>query len=57
MMVTTVAILVASYLLIGVFAGFSILLSVAVLIAIYGLFDPGFETWNAVEQRDSQSVS
>jgi hypothetical protein len=57
MMVTTVAILVASYLLIGVFAGFSILVSVAVLIAIYGLFDPGFGTWNAVEQRDSQSVS
>lgn len=42
MMFVTVGLLVASYLLIGAFAGFSALLAVAVLLAIYGLFDPGF---------------
>lgn len=36
-----VALLVAGYLLIDAFAGFSILLGVGLLFAMYGLFDPG----------------
>lgn len=55
-MVATVGLLVAGYLLIGAFAGFSILLSLAVLLAIFGLLDPGFGTWNARERGDNQSV-
>lgn len=55
-MVTTVGLLVTGYLLIGAFAGFSILLSLGVLLAIYGLLDPGFETWTARELGDNQSV-
>ncbi len=41
-MSAVVALLVASYFLIDAFAGFSILLGVGVLLAIYGLVDPGF---------------
>lgn len=43
-MAAAVTVLAASYLLIDAFSGFSILLSAAVLVAIYGLFDPGFGT-------------
>ncbi len=53
-MSAVVALLVASYLLIGAFAGFSILLGAGVLFAIYGLFDPWFGQWHASE---SQSVA
>ncbi|RWD63563.1 MAG: hypothetical protein EOS60_30425, partial [Mesorhizobium sp.] len=48
-MSAVVALLVAGYLLIDAFAGFSILLGVGVLFAIYGLFDPGFGRWRASE--------
>ena len=41
-MSAVVALLFAGYLLIGAFAGFSILLGIGVLIGIYGLCDPGF---------------
>ncbi|TIR16635.1 MAG: hypothetical protein E5X33_28395 [Mesorhizobium sp.] len=41
-MSAVVALLVVGYLLIDAFAGFSILLGVGVLLAIYGLIDPGF---------------
>jgi hypothetical protein len=41
-MAAAVTLLVAGYLLIDAFAGFSILLGAAILLAIYGLFDPGF---------------
>ncbi|OEC93616.1 hypothetical protein [Rhizobium sp. YK2] len=41
-MSAVVAVLFTGYLLIDAFAGFSILLSVAVLLGIYGLCDPGF---------------
>ncbi|WFU07183.1 hypothetical protein QA648_35360 (plasmid) [Rhizobium sp. CB3171] len=41
-MSAVVAFLFVSYLLIDAFAGFSILLSIAVLLGIYGLCDPGF---------------
>lgn len=42
MMFGVVGLLVANYLLIGVFAGFSVLLSLGGLLAIYSLIDPGF---------------
>ncbi len=41
-MTAVVILLVANYFLIGIFTGFSILLSVGLIIAIYGLFDPEF---------------
>ena len=56
MMVATVGLLVVSYLLIDAFAGFSILLSLAVLFAIYGLLDPWFGTREARELGGNQSV-
>lgn len=46
-MSTVVALLIASYLLIDAVPGFSILLALSVLSAIYGLFNPGFGTWRA----------
>lgn len=52
-----VALLVASYLLIDAFAGFSILLGVGVLFAIYGLFDPGLGRRQAIKLGNNQSVS
>ncbi|RJT32654.1 hypothetical protein D3227_26750 [Mesorhizobium waimense] len=56
-MSAVVALLVAGYLLIDAFAGFSILLGIGVLLAIYGLFDPGLGRWRASELGDNQSVS
>jgi hypothetical protein len=44
-------------LLIDAFAGFSILLGVGVLLAIYGLFDPGLGRWRASKLGNNQSVS
>ncbi|RUW57525.1 hypothetical protein EOA31_37815, partial [Mesorhizobium sp. M4B.F.Ca.ET.049.02.1.2] len=52
-----VALLVAGYLLIDAFAGFSILLGVGVLFAIYGLFDPELGRWKAIKLGKNQSVS
>ncbi|MGJ7042218.1 hypothetical protein J2Y63_005500 [Shinella sp. BE166] len=46
-MSTVVALLIASYLLIDAFPGFSILLALSVLSALYGLFNPGYGTWRA----------
>lgn len=51
-----VVLLGSSYLLIGVFSGFSVLLSIAVLISIYGLFDPGFGRMRTSELGIKQSV-
>ncbi len=56
-MAAVVGLLVAGYLLIGAFAGFSILLGVGLLLAIYGLFDPGFGQWRATELGNHQRVS
>ncbi|RWF30222.1 hypothetical protein [Mesorhizobium sp.] len=56
-MSAVVALLVAGYLLIDAFAGFSILLGVGVLLATYGLFDPGFGRWQASELGKNHSVS
>jgi hypothetical protein len=44
MMVASMTVLSAAYLLIGALVGFSMLLIVAVLMAAYGLFDPTFGT-------------
>ncbi|GCA49447.1 hypothetical protein KGO5_01893 [Sinorhizobium sp. KGO-5] len=52
-----VGLLFTSYLLIDVFEGFSILLSVCVLVATYGLFDPEFGRWRESEIGANQSVS
>lgn len=52
-----VALLVAGYLLIDAFAGFSILMGVGVLLAIYGLFDPGLGGGQASKLGNNQSVS
>lgn len=41
-MVTAVVLVVIAYLAIGAFAGFSVLLGLGILLATYGLFDPGF---------------
>jgi hypothetical protein len=43
-MVAAVTLSGTAYILIGAFEGFSILLGVSVLLAIYGLFDPAFGT-------------
>jgi len=56
-MSAVVALLVASYLLIDAFSGFSILLGLGVLLAIYGLIDPGFGRGRASELGNDQSVS
>jgi hypothetical protein len=55
-MSAVVALLFASYLVIGAFQGFSILLGIAVLLAIYGLIDPRFRRWRAGESGSDQSV-
>lgn len=52
-----VALLVTGYLLIDAFAGFSILLGVGGLLAIYGLINPGFGRWPASELGKNHSVS
>jgi hypothetical protein len=56
-MTVTVALLIAGYLLIGAFLGFAILLSVTVLIGIYGLFDPEIAARPAGGTGDDQNVS
>ena len=56
-MSAVVALLFASYLLINAFQGFSILLGIGVLLAIYGLIDPGFGRWRASASGNSQNVS
>jgi hypothetical protein len=49
--------LVASYVLTDAFPGFSILLGVGVLLAIYGLIDPGLGRGRASELGNHQRVS
>ncbi|TIW01480.1 MAG: hypothetical protein E5V74_14170, partial [Mesorhizobium sp.] len=56
-MSAVMALLVSGYLLIDAFAGFSILLGFGVLLAIYGLCDPGFGRWRASELGKNHSVS
>ncbi len=56
-MSAVVALLVTGYLLIGAFPGFSILLSIGLLLAVYGLFDPGFGMEKAAGPRGNHRVS
>ncbi|MGB4952562.1 MAG: hypothetical protein WBO55_18215, partial [Rhizobiaceae bacterium] len=56
-MSAVIAVLVAGYLLIDASAGFSILLGVGVLLAVYGLFDPGLGRWRVSKLGNNQSVS
>ena len=51
MMVVTIGILSTAYLLIGAFAGFSVLLFAALLLATYALYDPDFGLRSASEER------
>jgi hypothetical protein len=52
-MSAVVAVLFASYVLTDAFTGFSILLGVAALLAIYGLFDPRLGRPSALESDQS----
>ncbi len=56
-MVAAVTLTSTAYLLIGAFAGFSILLGVSVLLAIYGLFDPAFGTKRPNQLKGRRNVS
>ncbi|MCQ0972051.1 hypothetical protein MLD63_16655 [Paracoccus sp. TK19116] len=56
-MVAVGILLVTAYLLIGAFAGFSIVLGVSVLLAIYGLFDPAFGTRETSDVGGRRNVS
>lgn len=56
-MSATVGLLVAGYLMIGAFAGFSALLGMGVVLGLYALIVPGFRTEKRHELRDEQSVS
>ena len=53
MMVMTIGLLSTAYLLIGAFAGFSILLLAAVLLATYALYDPNFGLRAGRQERRS----
>ncbi|MGL4236249.1 RcgA family putative transporter [Tabrizicola sp.] len=55
-MVAVVALSGTAYLLIGAFAGFSILLGVSVLVSIFGLFDPAFGTQQPSKLKGGQNV-
>lgn len=56
-MSAVMTLLVASYLLLDAFSGFSVLLGVGVLLATYGLIDPGFGQGSASKLGNDQSVS
>ena len=56
LMTTAVIFLIIGYLLIGAFAGSSNLLAFAILLAIYGLFDPGFGTQRSIGQGNDRNV-
>ncbi|WP_299913224.1 hypothetical protein [uncultured Paracoccus sp.] len=52
-----IVVLVAGYLLIGAFPGFSIPLIAAAILAFFSLLSPGFPNGRPTKQRDNQSVS
>jgi len=56
-MSAVIAFLVIVYLLIDALTGFSILLGIGLLAAVYGLFYPGFGTERSADQGDHQGVS
>lgn len=49
----TVALLLCGYLMIDAFAGFSIYLALSVLLAAYGMVDPGMRSWRRRAARSS----
>lgn len=55
-MATAVVAVALSYLLIGGFTGFSILLGLGLLVALYGIVDPGFGTRRPIVAKDSRVV-
>ncbi|MBY6120412.1 hypothetical protein KUV64_14860 [Mameliella alba] len=57
LMLAVLALLVAGYLLIDAFSGFSILLGIGLLPAMYGLVDPTFGSGKEVDQGGNLSVS
>ena len=56
-MSAVVVMLVVGYMLIGTFPGFSIFLGIGMLLALYGLFDPGFGQWHASDFGAKLNVS
>lgn len=56
-MAAVIVLLVVCYLMIGAFPGFSILLSVGVLVSIYGLFDPGLGAMRSSQMGGNKGVS
>lgn len=56
-MSAVVAVLVAGYMLMGAFTGFSILLIAGTLVAMYSLFDPSFGQWRDSQPGGKQNVS
>lgn len=57
LMSAIVLLLIASYLLINAFTGFSILLSIGVMLSTYGLYDPEFGARQNFQQGEGTSVS
>lgn len=55
-MTAIIAVLAAAYMSIGAFPGFSTLLGIGLLLAIFGLFDPGFGRPQTSERGDGQGV-
>ena len=49
-MTTAVLFLILVYLLIGVITGFTVLLGIGLLVAVYGMFDPGFRASNKAQR-------
>ncbi len=56
-MTATVLLLAAAYIFIGKFDGFSVLLGIAILPAVYGLFDPAFGSRRTTDEGDHGVVS
>jgi hypothetical protein len=56
-MVGVVVLLIAGYLLIGAFAGSTVILAVGLLFSAYGMFDPTLGQSSSNIQRDNPSVS
>tara|TARA_R100001440_G_scaffold63486_1_gene83724 strand:- start:444 stop:872 length:429 start_codon:yes stop_codon:yes gene_type:complete len=57
LMLAVITLLVIVYVLIGAIAGFSILLCIGLLTAVYGLINPSIDTWRATDEGDKQIVS
>ena len=56
-MTSIISLLTISYLMIGAFTGFSILLFFGIMIAVYGLFDPDLGKRTAGGRKGDQIVS